>query len=474
MTGSDRASYACGFADLDDEVGPLRLPLQGEFPAWLTGALLRTGPAKFDVGSTTVNHWFDGLAMLHRFAFADGAVTYTNRFLRSDSYCEAAVKGSLARGEFATDPCRTLFQRVASVFSPHLTDNCNVNVDTFGGVPVALTETTLPVRFDAETLATLGHYTAAAEVGGMVSIAHPHHDAQRGCRFSYVVAFGRRPHYRLFAIPDDGSPERVVAEMPVDKPAYMHSFAMTERYLVLTEFPLVVDPLRLMLGVAPFIRNYRWVPERGLRFHVFDKDSGDLVASRTADAAFAFHHVNAHEEGSDLLIDVITYDDAGIIDQLYLSHLRAGETVNATGRLTRCILSLDDGEPVEIVSLADEMIELPRIDYRRCAGRPYRFVWGAGRTPDGDFLDSIVRIDVASRAARTWHAEGCYPGEPVFVPEPGASEEGEGVLLSVVLDAPRGSSFLLVLDAHSLAEIARAECPHHIPFSFHGNFFPTA
>jgi carotenoid cleavage dioxygenase-like enzyme len=474
MTGSDRASYASGFADLDDEVGPLRLPLQGEFPAWLNGALLRTGPAKFDVGSTTVNHWFDGLAMLHRFAIADGAVTYANRFLRSDSYCEAAVKGSLARGEFATDPCRTLFQRVASVFSPHLTDNCNVNVDAFGGVPVALTETTLPVRFDAETLATLGHYQGNPEVGGMVSIAHPHHDAQRACRFSYVVAFGRRSHYRLFAIPDDGSPERVVAEMPVDKPAYMHSFAMTERYLVLTEFPLVVDPLRLMLEVAPFIRNYRWLPERGLRFHVFDKDSGALVASRAANAAFAFHHVNAHEEGSDLLIDLITYDDAGIIDQLYLSHLRAGETVNATGRLTRCILPLDDDEPVEIVPLADEMIELPRIDYARCAGRPYRFVWGAGRTPGGDFLDSIVRIDVASRAARTWHVEGCYPGEPVFVAEPGASEEGEGVLLSVVLDARRGSSFLLVLDAHSLAEVARAECPHRIPFSFHGNFFATS
>ena len=42
MTGSDRASYAGGFADLNDEVGPLRLPLRGEFPAWLTGALLRT------------------------------------------------------------------------------------------------------------------------------------------------------------------------------------------------------------------------------------------------------------------------------------------------------------------------------------------------------------------------------------------------------------------------------------------------
>ena len=44
----------------------------------------------------------------------------------------------------------------------------------------------------------------------------------------------------------------------------------------------------------------------------------------------------------------------------------------------------------------------------------------------------------------------------------------------VVLDARRASSFLQVLDATSLAEIARADCPHHIPFSFHGNYFPKA
>lgn len=451
----------------------MRLPVGGTFPAWLQGTLLRTGPAKFDVGSTTVNHWFDGLAMLHRFSFAAGAVIYSNRFLRSDSYCEAAEKGSLARGEFATDPCRTLFQRVAAVFSPHLTDNCNVNVDTFGGKTVALTETTLPVRFDGETLETLGHYVADAEVGGMVSIAHPHHDAERGCRFSYVVDFGRRSHYRLFAIPDDGSPERVVAEMPVDKPAYMHSFAMTERYLVLTEFPLVVDPLRLLLALAPFIRNYRWTPERGLRFHVFDKDSGALIASHTADAAFAFHHVNAYEEGSEVVIDVITYDDAGIIDQLYLKRLRAGEPVNATGRLMRYRMPLNGGNPSQPVAITDEMLELPRIDYERCAGKPYRYVWGTGRRPGGDFLDSIVGVDVATGTTRTWFAEGCFPGEPVFVAKPGAQGEGEGMLLSVVLDARHSRSFLLVLDAQSLTEIARADCPHHIPFSFHGNYFPT-
>ena len=63
----------------------------------------------------------------------------------------------------------------------------------FGGEPVALTETTLPVRFDAETLETLGALRGySADVGGMVSIAHPHYDAARACRFSYVVDFGRK------------------------------------------------------------------------------------------------------------------------------------------------------------------------------------------------------------------------------------------------------------------------------------------
>jgi carotenoid cleavage dioxygenase-like enzyme len=45
------------------------------------------------------------------------------------------------------------------------------------------------------------------------------------------------------------------------------------------------------------------------------------------------------------------------------------------------------------------------------------------------------------------------------------------VILSVVLDAAAGTSFLLVLDAASFAEVARARVPHHIPFGFHGQYF---
>ena len=88
-------------------------------------------------------------------------------------------------------------------------------------------------------------------------------------------------------------------------------------------------------------------------------------------------------------------------------------------------------------------------------------------------FDRIVAADLTTRTTRVWSQPGSYPGEPVFVPAPGAEEENEGVLLSVVLDAGAGTSFLLVLDAATLEERARARVPHHIPFGFHGQFAPA-
>ena len=44
------------------------------------------------------------------------------------------------------------------------------------------------------------------------------------------------------------------------------------------------------------------------------------------------------------------------------------------------------------------------------------------------------------------------------------------MVLSVVLDGGRRRSALVVLDARSMEEIARASVPHHIPFGFHGTY----
>lgn len=465
------AAPRLGFETLWREVSDVALPVRGTVPAWIEGALLRTAPAQFEVGDRPFNHWFDGFAMLHRFAIQDGAVVYSNRYLRSQARERALAQGRIAYREFGTDPCWSLFQRVIAIFRNERTDNCGVSVNTLAGEVLAFTETPLPMRFDPQTLETLGVPEGGEAVDADMAVAHPHYDAARGRHYTFDVKFGRRSRYRLIAIDAATGARETLHEIEVDRPAYMHSFGMSERYLVLVEFPLVVNPLAVLLSNKPFMANFLWEPERGTTFHVVDKDTGREVARIRGEAGFAFHHVNAFEEGGDLVVDMIMHPDGTVMEKLRLATLRSGEPVDLTGELTRTRLDLRAGT-AERRPIARARIELQRINYGAHAGRPYRYVWGVGQSPGAIFLDRLVRIDCHDGAARHWAEAGCYPGEPVFVPAPGEEAEDAGVLLSVVLDARRGRSFLLVLDARSLRELARAQAPHHIPFGFHGNFLP--
>src|ERR1035437_4622680 len=134
-------------------------------------------------------------------------------------------RGKIAYSEFATDPCRSLFKRVQTLFSPELSDNANVNVGKLGERFVAMTETPLAVEFD-------GHTLAAAEVRpyrvpGHLSTAHPHMDRASGSMLNYAAKLGASSHYRFFSLaPHDGE-TRVLASLPVKEPAYMHSFGLT-------------------------------------------------------------------------------------------------------------------------------------------------------------------------------------------------------------------------------------------------------
>jgi carotenoid cleavage dioxygenase-like enzyme len=470
-TLSDRplthTDHRLGFQSVDAETTIDSLPVQGELPGWLTGALLRNGPAKFEAGARSYRHWFDGLAMLHRFAFAEGRVSYASRFLQSRAYRAARDEGRIAYSEFATDPCRTLFKRVATTFTPPQTgENANVNLTRLGDEFLAMTETPLPVAFDPVTLATSG---VAEPAPGQITVAHPHKAPRTGELVSYATHFGPFTSYRVYAQPDRGE-RRVIAKLPISRPAYMHSFAITERYAVLVEFPLVVVPVAIPLSGRPFIENYHWRPKRGTRFRVIDLESGKLRGTYEGEAFFAFHHVNAFERDGELVIDLCAYDDDEIVRALYLDRLREADPRLPDPELRRYRVQLDSGR-VESERLAEVGLELPRINYGRCNGRPYRYVYGAGAQTSGNFLDQIVKVDIDGGESTVWSEPSTYPGEPVFVPAPNGDREDAGVLLSVVLDAATGSSFLLVLDAADLHELARARVPHHIPFGFHGQYY---
>jgi beta,beta-carotene 9',10'-dioxygenase len=449
---SPRTDYRLGFKSQDQETSVDRLPVTGQLPEWLTGSLVRVTPALLEVGGRRVAHWFDGVAMLNRFGFADGNVSYGSRFLESTAYTDAK-EGVLRHGGFATDPCRSIFKRVQQIFSPDVTDNPNVNLARIGERYIAMTETPMPVEFDLETLDTIGHLEYGDRLKAHVTTAHPHHDVERGELVNYTARFSRTSEYVLWGLPADSSTRRVIARMPVKEPAYMHAFGMSEHYLILAEYPLRVNPLKLAFSGKPFIENYTWRSDEPTRFRVFDRGTGELRGTYDTDAFFCFHHVNAFERGGELVLDL---DDAGPKGKLPPVGLR------------RYTLDLDGGA-VRWEALADGSLELPRIDYGRRNTRDYSYAYFAGA--DDSWIDRLVKVDVRDGSRSEWRADGCYPGEPVFVRRPGTDGEDDGVVLSVVLDTAAGRSFLLVLDAGSFEELARAEAPHHIPFGFHGQFF---
>jgi carotenoid cleavage dioxygenase-like enzyme len=468
------SAFDLGFGVTRREVRLERLPVRGQLPAWLRGSLIRNGPGTFAVGEQRYRHWFDGLAMLHRFSFADGVVGYANKFLRTRAYEAAQRSGRIRYSEFATDPCRDLFGRVSAVFDPKVTDSAKVNIGRIAGRYLALAETPIQVEFDPATLETVGVWQYEPQRVGQMTTVHPQVDPQSGLTYNLVTRYGAVSQYRLHAINGRGG-NAVVGSLTALRPAYLHSFGMSQRYAIVAEFPLVVDPVHLLLWLRPFIENFRWRPAAGTPFRVLDRHTGAYVGRWEAEPFFAFHHVNAFERGDELIVDLVGYDDAEIIQGYYLQRLAAGGRHLPLGTLRRYRLPLRERRGrVRVEPLSDTGLELPRFAADRFTlDGDYRYVYGIGRRDDqpAAFYNQLVKIDARGGPARLWAEPGCYPGEGVFVGAPDRRAEDDGVVLSVVLDEKRGSSFLLVLDAASFEEIARADLPHAVLFGYHGEYF---
>ena len=468
--GIGQIGPAAGYRSLEHELAVDSLPVEGRLPSWLAGSLLRNGPALFEDSAHSVRHWFDGQAMLHRFTLAGGQVSYANRFLDTRSY-RAARSGRMAYSEFATDPCRSIFKRIMTVFDPQVTDNTAVSLTRLGERHYAMTEAPVSVQFDPRTLETLGY---SERYPGTFATAHPHQDPDSGALINVATRMGPRNSYRFF-LQEPGRRPRTLASAGVGRPGYIHSFAMSQRYLVLAEFPFTVRSIEIPLSGRPFIENFRWRPDRGTRILVFDRFSGSKLGTFETEPGFAFHHVGAWEEGERLVMEYCDHGSPAVIDALYLDRLRAPRAPSpqqpGRSRLRRVAIDLGSGT-VSTEYRSEHDIELPRINEQACYLRPYRYVYGIATGPDSayDTADRLVKIDNRSGEAITWSEESAYVGEPIFVPAPEASAEDDGVLLSVVLDAARGASYLLVLDAHDMTEVARAQAPHAIPFGFHGQF----
>ncbi|KAL7815150.1 carotenoid oxygenase [Trichoderma gracile] len=524
------------FEGLKEHRGPVQLTVKGTIPSWAAGSLFRTGPGLDRIEGTVrgthfISHWFDGIAHSHRFdivpcqdAHGSATVTYSSRRHSDEAVAEIKKKGWPSSITFAqrADPCIGIFAKVMTIFvSGKSNNNVTVIPNMPGGDDVeqgdpskgkalyVLTDSAAVSKLDPKSLEPIGNANQTSlhpDLKGPISCAHTQRDPETGDLFNYNLELSApHPTYRIFRVnAHDGTTDVLATISSKDFPAaYMHSFFMTQNYIVFcvqsTQFAWAGLKILWERNILDAIKPFD--PSVPCRWAVVDRRQGKgVVAEFSTPAGFFFHSANAFEEvvkdesgnsHTEICMDAISYMNTDVLHMFYYDILLDRNdatkktmldkqfyktTQNRLSRYRFRIPSKKQSSKEKASAVAEEVLsiptphvgELPTIN-SKVAGKPYRYVYSVANRGLYVFADSIAKTDLHTKAALLWSGpKGHSPGEAIFVPRPGGTEEDDGVLLSVVLDGTLEKSYLLCLDARTMEEVGRAEADFAIPLGLHG------
>lgn len=425
------------------------LSVTGALPDALNGRYLRNGPNPITSPEPATYHWFAGDGMVHGIRIEEGrARWYRNRWVRS---ADVAV----ALGE---DP------RPGPVIEG-MDFASNTNVIAHAGRTYAIVEGgARPYELTSE-LETVGASDFQGTLPGGYT-AHPKRDPETGelHAMSYYWAWGSQVQYTVVGV--DGRVRRVV-DIPVGGPVSIHDLSITTSYAVIYDLPVLFSPEALMEG---FAFPYRWTDDYQSRVGLLPLDGGaDDVVWCDVDPCYVFHPMNAYDEDGVVVVDLVRHP------KMFATHLTGPDEGAPT--LERWRIDPAAGK-VATELLDDRAQEFPRVD-ERVVGRRHRYGYSAAvNNEDKDEAgfnigSALLKHDLTTGAIDTRQLRG-GAGEAIFVPERAASDEDEGFVLSLVYDAERQASDLLILHAQDFTgdPVAAVHLPVRVPYGFHGNWAP--
>ncbi|XP_057959214.1 carotenoid cleavage dioxygenase 8 homolog B, chloroplastic [Malania oleifera] len=468
------------------------LRVEGEIPLWLNGTYLRNGPGLWHIGAHNFRHLFDGYAMLVRLHFEGGRLTAGHRHIESDAYKAARKNKKICYREFSEAPKPESFLgyvgELASLFSgASLTDNANTGVVRLGdGRVVCLTETVKgSIEIDPETLDTLGRFEYEDSLGGLVHSAHP---VVTSSELVTLLPDLVKAGYLVVRMAAGTNERRVVGRVNCrgrPAPGWVHSFPVTEHYVVVPEMPLRYCARNLLRAEPTPLYKFEWHPQSKAFMHVMCKASGNVVASVEVPLYLTFHFINAYEEEDEdgrvtaIIADCCEHNaDTTILDKLRLHNLRSfSSTQDALpdARVGRFRIPLDGSGHGKLEAALDPNQHGRGMDM--CSinpaylGKKYRYAYACGAQRPCNFPNTLTKLDLMKKTTKTWYEEGAVPSEPFFVARPGATHEDDGVVISIVSDK-NGEGYAVLLDGSTFQEIARAKFPYGLPYGLHGCWIP--
>ncbi|KAF3446406.1 hypothetical protein FNV43_RR11585 [Rhamnella rubrinervis] len=444
------------------------LAVQGTIPLWLNGTYLRNGPGMWHIENYNFRHLFDGYATLVKLHFENGRLIAGHRQIESEAYKAAKKNKKLC-------------------YRTSLTDNANTGVVKLGdGRVVCLTETQKgSIVIDPNSLDTLGKFEYSDSLGGL--LLHSAHPIVTDSEFLTLLPDLLKPGYLVVRMEPGTNERKVIGRVDCrggPAPGWVHSFPVTEHYVVVPEMPLRYCAQNLLRAEPTPLYKFEWHPESKAFAHTVCKTSGKIVASVEVPLYVTFHFINAYEERDEdgrvtaIIADCCEHNaDTTILDKLRLQNLRSliGQDVLPDARVGRFTIPLDGSPYGKLEAALDPNEHGKGIDM--CSinpnylGKEYRYAYACGAHRPCNFPNTLTKIDLVKKKATNWYDEGTVPSEPLFVPRPGAKEEDDGVVISMI-SGKNGDGYALLLDGSTFEEIARAKFPYGLPYGLHGCWVP--
>ncbi len=431
------------FAPVREEVSTDELPVTGAIPEELEGRLLRIGPNPVVDPDPATYHWFTGSGMVHGLWLRGGrAVTYRNRYVRSDSVVEALG------GRATPGPHHGMGDNTANTNVIAHAGNTFAIVEA-GGLPVQLTD-------DLETV-------ARSDFDGTLPgsfTAHPHRDPATG-ELHAVAYYWEWNYLQYIVVGVDGKIRRTV-NVPVPGSPMVHDCAITESRVVLLDMPVTFNIDAAMNGAT---LPYRWDAEYGARVGLLTReaDADSTVWCELDDLCYVYHPLNAYDDGDNVVMDIAVHPKMFATDTNGPNEgppVFERWTIDPVGRRV--------GRDV----ISDIPQEFPRAD-ERLTGRKHRYGYCA--TFGGEGLSqpgNIIKHDLVAGTAQIHDLGRRRTQEPVFVPKHASAAEDEGWVMAYVHDPERNAADVVILDAQDFAgpPVATIHLPVRVPFGFHGNW----